>query len=176
MTIKRNRSLGLSAIALLLSLSARGNSLEPTNASADLRVGHLRVAKVLFLGNSITLHGPAEHIGWSGNWGMAASAAEKDYVHLLVARLRNATQGEPQVMVRNLADFERQYATYDLAAGLREALDFEADVIIVALGENVPALSTSEAQDAYRSALREVAQDAASTRSPGDLRAEHVLG
>jgi outer membrane protein assembly factor BamB len=153
MTLKRNQTLGLSAIALLMSLGARGNALEPLHAAADLRVGHLRVAKVLFLGNSITLHGPAEQIGWSGNWGMAASAAEKDYVHLLVARLTNAAQGEPRVMVRNLADFERQYATYDPAAGLKEALDFEADVIIVALGENVPALSTSEAQDAYRSAF-----------------------
>ena len=143
----------MSAIVLLLSLGTRGHALDPVHASADLHLGNLRVAKILFLGNSITLHGPAEQIGWSGNWGMAASAAEKDYVHLLVARVKNATRGEPQVMVRNLADFERQYATYDLGAGLKEALDFQADVIIIALGENVPALSTSEAQTAYRLAF-----------------------
>ena len=97
-----------------LSRDVRQRREEPgTAASPDLHSeGQLRVAKVLFLGNSITLHGPAEQIGWSGNWGMAASEAEKDYVHLLVARLSQAAQGVPQVMVRNLADFERQYATY----------------------------------------------------------------
>lgn len=30
--------------------------------------------KVLFLGNSITKHGPKADIDWSGNWGMAATA------------------------------------------------------------------------------------------------------
>ena len=39
--------------------------------------------RVLFVGNSITLHGPRPQIGWTNNWGMAASARDKDYVHLL---------------------------------------------------------------------------------------------
>ena len=35
--------------------------------------------RVLFVGNSITLHGPRPQIGWTNNWGMAASARDKDY-------------------------------------------------------------------------------------------------
>ena len=39
--------------------------------------------RILFVGNSITLHGRKDEIGWTRVCGMAASEAEKDYVHLL---------------------------------------------------------------------------------------------
>ena len=42
---------------------------------------------VLFLGNSITRHAPAPEIGWDFDWGMSASAEEKDYVHVAVKLL-----------------------------------------------------------------------------------------
>ncbi|MHB0956636.1 MAG: outer membrane protein assembly factor BamB family protein [Pirellulaceae bacterium] len=153
MTRPRSGHLATCGIALLLSLSLSAAGGERRGADAGLRVGQLRVDKVLFLGNSITLHGPAEHLGWSGNWGMAASQADKDYVHLLIARLKDAAQGEPQVMVSNVADFERQYATFDVATGLRKAIELEADVILIAVGENVPALATPDDQTAYQNAF-----------------------
>ena len=34
--------------------------------------------RLLIVGNSITRHGPKPEIGWVNDWGMAASAAEKD--------------------------------------------------------------------------------------------------
>ncbi len=100
--------------------------------------------KVLFLGNSITKHGPKADIDWSGNWGMAASAEAKDYVHLVTKALTEKSGAVPKVLVKNIADFERAYARYDIATKLKEAVDFQADLIILAIGENVPGLKTPE--------------------------------
>ena len=100
--------------------------------------------RVLFLGNSITKHGPKADIDWSGNWGMAASAERKDYVHLVTKALAERQGTTPEVLVQNIADFERSYADYDIAGRLREAVAFEADLVIVAIGENVPALKSPE--------------------------------
>jgi len=100
--------------------------------------------KVLFLGNSITKHGPKADIDWTGNWGMAASAEAKDYVHLVTKALAEKSGAAPEVMAKNIADFERAYASYDVAAKLKDAIDFGADLIIVAIGENVPGLKMNE--------------------------------
>ncbi len=43
--------------------------------------------RVLFWGASVTKHGPYAALEWTGNWGMAATSEDKDYVHRLVARL-----------------------------------------------------------------------------------------
>jgi lysophospholipase L1-like esterase len=109
--------------------------------------------KVLFLGNSITQHGPKADIDWAGNWGMAASAEGKDYVHLVTAGLAANSGAAPETMVRNIADFERAYAGYDIAGKLREAIDFQADLIILAIGENVAALKTPEEQAAFQESV-----------------------
>ena len=98
--------------------------------------------RLLFVGNSITLHGPSEQIGWAGNWGMAASTEEKDYVHLVVDAVAKRLGKKPEFRVVNLAEFERNYSTFDAAQKLKEELAFQADAVIVAIGENVPALNT----------------------------------
>jgi lysophospholipase L1-like esterase len=138
----------LAALLLTASLfscrTALGQPAEAATADAHLHVGSLGVGKILFLGNSITLHGPAPDIGWLGNWGMAASAADKDYVHLLTGEISKAADGKPEVMVKNIADFERQLDKYDLKTGLKPELDFHADLVIVAIGENAAALTTDE--------------------------------
>lgn len=38
---------------------------------------------VLVVGNSITEHAPSASLGWTGNWGMAATDASKDYYSIL---------------------------------------------------------------------------------------------
>ena len=109
--------------------------------------------KILFLGNSITKHGPKAEIDWTGNWGMAASEEGKDYVHLVVAALAKSSGKAPEVLVKNIADFERAYAGYDFAAKQREAIDFHADLIILAIGENVPALKSDSEMKDFESAV-----------------------
>src|SRR5437868_4243223 len=112
----------LANLTVFLTLSALLPSARADDKPAELRIGQIRVGKVLFLGNSITLHGPSEKIGWNGNWGMAASAGEKDYVHLLLGRIAEAAHGQPVSMVRNIAEFERQHAGFDIAARLKPEL------------------------------------------------------
>ena len=65
---------------------------------------------------------------------MAASAESKDYVHLVTKALAEKSGAAPEVMVKNIADFERAYADYDFAAKQKEAVDFHADLIILAIG------------------------------------------
>jgi alpha-galactosidase len=109
--------------------------------------------KVLFLGNSITKHGPKADIDWSGNWGMAASAEAKDYAHVFTASLAQKQGATPEILVKNIADFEREYAGYDFAAKLKEAIDFKADLIVLAISENVPAMKTAEEKTKFQEAV-----------------------
>jgi hypothetical protein len=132
----------LPGLALILATVGIQSTKTSAQKPEDLRVGTLRIGKVLFLGNSNTLHGPAPEIGWKGNWGMAASAQDKDYTHLLIDRISKTAGGKPQVVVKNIADFERRLGEYNLRDELKQELAFEADVIIIALGENASPVKT----------------------------------
>ena len=91
--------------------------------------------KVLFVGNSITRHAPKPEIGWFGDWGMAASAKNKDYVHLVVKYLEERLSAIDYAIV-NCATWERQY--YEKTpCEWATARNFGADVIVVRLGENM---------------------------------------
>ena len=64
--------------------------------------------KILFVGNSITLHGVKPDIGWHWLWGMAASAKEKDYVHQTM-RMAREIAPEAGYMIVQAANWERGY-------------------------------------------------------------------
>ncbi len=127
-------------------------SLLPIGTLGAAEPGRDKPRRILFLGNSITLHGPAPDIGWTGNWGMAASAPEKDYVHRLADALARRWGVPPQVQVANIADFERRYDACDLDALLKPHLDFAPDLVVVAIGENVPELGSDEAKGRFKAA------------------------
>lgn len=96
--------------------------------------------KILFLGNSITRHGVKLDIGWHGDYGMAASCAQNDYVHRLIGMLERDGK-KPSYCVCNMSEWESSWndGLFDLK--YRAARDFEADVGIVRLGENAGLLN-----------------------------------
>ena len=62
-----------------------------------------------------------------------------------------AKQGAtPVIMVKNVADFERNHVGYDIAGKFADAAGFKADLVILCIGENVAALKTAEAQAKYQ--------------------------
>lgn len=91
--------------------------------------------KLLFLGNSITRHGKAENLGWCGDWGMAASSKENDYVHKLISKFYQKDV-KVSVCIANLSDWERTRNMDLLFTKYLSALRFNADYVIVRLGEN----------------------------------------
>ena len=67
--------------------------------------------RIMFVGNSITRHGIKPEIGWHGDWGMAASRKEKDYVHLLVDKI-NKIEPDASFCICQVANWEREYKKY----------------------------------------------------------------
>lgn len=95
--------------------------------------------KVLFVGNSITRHGYKPDIGWYGDWGMAASSKEKDYVHVAISMLEEK-YGKMDVCITQGAEWERGYENTPtvLKEKYSEARNFQADIVIIRIGENMP--------------------------------------
>ena len=94
--------------------------------------------KVLFFGNSITRHSPKADIGWSGDWGMAASCKENDFVHLVVSELEKRYDAVDYCIAQG-AEWERNYSETDavLEEYYTAARDFAADLVIIRIGENI---------------------------------------
>ena len=97
-----------------------------------------RGKRILFVGNSITYHDILHEIGWHNRWGMAASAEDKDYVHILMSKIGEVS-GDAAYCICKAAIWERGYKD---AAGLyenfKDARDFDADIIVMRFIENCP--------------------------------------
>ena len=117
--------------------------------------------RVLFLGNSITLHEKKPEIGWNNNWGMAASSEEKDYVHLVLARLKER-YGDISYAIVNVAEWEQKYWEDSVLEKFKPAKDFNADTVVIRFGENVnlKALDTYPLIDYLRTFIRHIAAEA----------------
>ncbi|AHF89200.1 hypothetical protein OPIT5_01935 [Opitutaceae bacterium TAV5] len=104
--------------------------------------------RILFVGDSITRHGvndwTRQNLGWNHLAGMAASAADKDYVHLLAARIQATMPGrkveiwyDSQVTTRVAHDFKGG-SFADKHARLSQTLrkDFRPHLVVIQLGEH----------------------------------------
>ena len=95
--------------------------------------------KVLVVGNSITWHSVLPSIGWYGEWGMAASCADKAFLQRLMVMLEKE-YGTLDFCMAQLAEWEMKYpeGTPLLEEKFASARDFGADVIVIRIGENFP--------------------------------------
>ena len=97
-----------------------------------------RGLRVMMAGNSITLHEPKPEIGWNNQWGMAASAKEKDYVHVLKGYIEDVVP-DATFCICQAYKWERDFANGKLAYPIYEkARDFNSDIIVVRFIENCP--------------------------------------
>ncbi len=98
--------------------------------------------RILFIGNSITRHTPKVEIGWPYDWGMAASSAEKDYVHLVMKKVREI-KPDAEYMTIQVAGWEREYCEYDLDAA--DAAETGGDVVAETAAETAAKITTETA-------------------------------
>jgi hypothetical protein len=105
-------------------------------SSTDVPATIPGIHKILILGNSITLHGPSPEIGWTGDWGMAATSAARDYAHVVAAHVPGAA-----LEIHNISTLETNpelFALHSLDSSLAQA----PDLVIVELGDNARDAST----------------------------------
>lgn len=93
--------------------------------------------KILIVGNSITRHGYLPSIGWYHDFGMAASAEEKDYVHLLMKKWKKRNV-DFLLAVKQAASWEVKVNEHTADEENFEDLSaFAPDYIIFRLAENI---------------------------------------
>ena len=103
--------------------------------------------RVLVLGNSITRHGPKADIGWVGDWGMAASSADNDFVHRLFGMLTESGK-DVYMRIRQGAHWECNFNKEDCLPAFEADRDFDPDLIVFRLGDNVKLSDTPYFKDA----------------------------
>lgn len=116
--------------ALLFLLFLAGSCKKRENEAAKSPESSMKFSHIVMLGNSITIHPPLSSVGWYGNWGMAASARDSDYVHIIAKRLK------ANVTPVNIASWEQNPESFEFA-GLNKYFADSCDLVIIRLGENV---------------------------------------
>jgi alpha-galactosidase len=90
---------------------------------------------LLVIGNSITYTAPDPSIDWSGNWGMAASAAPNDFAHITAAGV------SLPLTISEFKDLEETPAVGVSEIPQQVAPVHPGTVLVVELGDNVSSTS-----------------------------------
>lgn len=109
--------------------------------------------KYLSLGDSITFSPYDASIGWYGNWGMKASALEKDFVHLIIQQMQSA---DPANAVEHYSSYGAHQAggkITDVLARIDTFKNYKADLITLQIGENDGTLTVEEFRAKYAELL-----------------------
>lgn len=110
--------------------------------------------RILFVGNSITMHGYKPEIGWYADHGMAASAPEKDYVHLVMSGARSVDPSAAFCLCQ-ASKWERSYREGETVLPIyASARAFNADILILRIIENCPAADFSP--EIFRAELKKL--------------------
>lgn len=126
----------LAPLLLLIPISCifscRSSNLDTViNYVDSSKISHIK--SILILGNSIVRQGPQPDIGWYGDWGMAASTMDNDFVHILMTRIHEK-DSSVVIQFKNIADFELNFVRFSLADldSLRNP-----DMLILKISEDV---------------------------------------
>ncbi|NDV68772.1 SGNH/GDSL hydrolase family protein [Dysgonomonas sp. 25] len=92
----------------------------------------IKINKWVVVGNSITWHPINEN--WSGEWGMAATSKENDYVHLLDAVFKQNSDSS-SFKISSAVNWEIDHNNFDLKY-FDSFFDGDEELVIVRLGEN----------------------------------------
>jgi len=110
------------------------------------------IKEVVIFGNSIRKKAPVKELGWEGNWGMAATSEDKDYVHILYKKISDKlskTQERPPKLKWGGNVRESDFLKYDVGQVK------DADVIIVQLGDNCFGNTVETFQKPYEAMIRD---------------------
>lgn len=123
-------------MARLADNTVKANNQLKKSEFVKITNGAGKGVRVMFLGNSITLHGKKPEIGWNNCWGMAASSEDKDYVHVLMKYIRK-TEPDAAFCICQGAKWEVHYKEdIDFYDEYESARDFGADIIVSRIIEN----------------------------------------
>ena len=116
--------------------------------------------RLLILGNSTALHGVAPDIGWTNYWGMAASAKEKDFAHLLWRAMEKKLGVSGDCRIHNIYEIERNFFDGFKPDGMYlDDLAWKPDYVVFAAGENAPFGGRPEAEKRWEDVIVRITED-----------------